>query len=184
MRQIIFTAGLHWHPDCRHEYQNMLRQLVRSDGKPAFIAVEWDSGVVKARVIQRRLYRKHWLAKRPQDKGRPIRQLTTRLAWESDGHRGIVRSVPIVWLEECRPDKPSLGSFGSNKLFNEQLALGINFTAVSSKDALAEISRGWIAEANQVQSGIQAPRNSFRDVAWYKRISRAIRIHSGDWALV
>lgn len=181
---ILFVGGLHWHPSCRRAYQSLLRSEIAKSGRPAFIAVEWDSGVVRARKLQRRLYREKWLAKRSQDKGSVIRSLATRLAWESDGHQGIVRDVPLIWLEECRADKPSAGYFGANKLFVEQLALGTNFTMVSSRDALAAINRAWILEADSVQANIPTPRDSSRDIAWHRQVSRAIRKFPGQWAVI
>lgn len=181
---LIFVGGLHWHPECRRAYQLALRSLIDERMAPAFIAIEWDSGVVESRIAQRTLYREKWGAKRPQDRGSQLRKLATRLAWESDGHRAVVRGVPIVWLDEGRVELASSRPFGSNRLVNEQFILGPNFQHVTRGDAMAAINKSWIDEADATQKKIGSPRDSSRDLVWQRRILRAIRVHRGDWAAI
>ena len=182
---LIFAGGLHWHPDCRSIYQGRLRTWVAARGRPSFVAVEWDDGVAKSRIGQRRLYRDIWLRTRAQDAGSPIRKLATRLAWESDGHKSIIRRVPIVWLDNGRPQLPSQGPFATNRLVTERFVLGgPKHTAIATDVAMASINAYWIAEAEETQKKLIGQRDAARDHVWFDRIRRSIRVFGGDWAVV
>lgn len=178
-------GGHHWHPQCRPQYQERLCKAVEASGQPAFVAVEWDSGIVNTRGPQRTLYRTKWSASRPQDPPEVVDLLTFRLAWESDSHASCVPDAPIVYLDEGRDPAPSGSPFGSNRLIQEQLLIGPNYKATPTDEVLPQVCAHWEAESAAVERAIQEKGwDPTRDRTWHGLIRDASSRTSGDWAVV
>jgi hypothetical protein len=154
-------------------------------GGPAFVAIEWDSGILTTRDEQRALFREKWTNSRPKDGPQIVDALVERLGWESDAHLALLPDTPIVWLEQGRDPPPSQGPMAVNRLFTEQMVIGPDYKATPSDQVMPRICNYWLKEADGVADAMKANGRDFsRDEKWRDLVAAAIAAHSVGWGLI
>lgn len=173
----LFIAGLyHFDPTGRTRLRGWLEQLSAQHAEPpAFVAVEYDSGLFARIKSQRTVFRILMSEQWPHITPELLDELELSLGYEGDTHEVVFPGAKVIWLDEGRPFDTT--GFAWDRLIMYTDFLGERGLPRNTPAALSRLSQEAWRRANPPSEGDD------RDYKFAQLILQEIEHEAADWAI-